>query len=265
MENYMVGGATTTQHAVINSAALLNCSSNFKNWMLGEDPTDPHPGCHGDPGTPEAPSTWVFGHEQAWSQAMPAAVAASLGERGQGYSVQQRMHSTFDRNLFALLTVISGRRYEEASSYARTKRFFEQDARGYFKGNVFPFGFHSIKKWGDPARRLTGFSRKEDYQTWSLAYRVPVVRDMLNHHLPSLFIGIGAAHRRAYERITGAKAWAEHAIEIGGSKKRVLMSRAGTVPTVIIPELNGRMQTLVKGEEIKQVGLLIRSFLTAQA
>ena len=263
MDHYKFGASVSTHHAVINSAALLSCASSFKTWMLGEDPTDPHPGCHGDPGMPEAPSTWVFGYEQAWSQAMPAAVAASLGEPAPNYEVPERLNYHFDRNLFALLTVIDGRRYEESSTHAQSRRFFELGARGYFKGNIFPFGFYSIRKWGDPARRLTGFSSKEDYQAWSLAYRVPVVRDMVEQHRPSLFIGIGAGYKRAFERVTGANAWREDSIEVGGSVKKILMSRTGLVPTVIIPGLTGAH--LVKRDEIVEAGKLIRTYLKAQA
>lgn len=150
----------------------------------------------GSPGSAGSPSIWLFGLEPG-SPVAPQPDEDQVAE----YSVATQLRWPYNVAAFKLLTAIAGEELEKFEIFAHERRIFERDSPGYFKGNLFPYPCYSLETWSEDARRVTGFSSKNEYKKWCREHRYAVIRDWLAECKPRIFIGVGISHRKDFASV----------------------------------------------------------------
>ena len=216
----------------------------------------------GDLGVPESPSIWLFGIEPGWSLSDEVAEAKGLGvSEGilKDYSVELQLAWPFNRNAFKLLAAIEEIPISEYRKFAKEKRPFERDSKGYFKGNLYPAALNKLTTWHEDATYLTGFNNKEDYQNWVKERRFPIVESWIDVSRPKLFIGTGLGHLEDFMKVTKTKDFKTHSFSVKGQSKRLIWSTDGIVPIVVLPNLSGGKNGLNSHESIRIAAEFIRN------
>jgi len=216
----------------------------------------------GDLGVPESPSIWLFGIEPGWSLSDEVAEAKGLGvSEGilKDYSVELQLAWPFNRNAFKLLAAIEEIPISEYRKFAKEKRPFERDSKGYFKGNLYPAALNKLTTWHEDATYLTGFNNKEDYQNWVKERRFPIVESGIDVSRPKLFIGTGLGHLEDFMKVTKTKDFKTHSFSVKGQSKRLIWSTDGIVPIVVLPHLSGGKNGLNSHESIRIAAEFIRN------
>lgn len=149
-------------------------------------------GCEGsDPGSPQAPSIWLFGIEPGYSLKDQARVANGDSIADEDYSVDRQLTWPFNRNAFKLFAAMEGRPVTEYREFARARQPFVKGSKGYFKGNLFPYACRNTREWTEEVARETGLADKSAYQQWCRENRWPVIRQWVEKYRPKVFIGVG--------------------------------------------------------------------------
>ena len=83
---------------------------------------------------------------------------------------------------------------DDLESFNNDQKFFTKKSN-YLKLNLSPFNFPTTdnKHWSDEYVKLTGFSKKQDYEKWVWNERQALFNDMTNKYNPSLIITTGAS------------------------------------------------------------------------
>lgn len=219
----------------------------------------------GDPGSTEAPSVWLLGLEPGWSLADEAGAEASspeAEERLKAYSINLQLGWPFNRNAFKLLTAVEGGSPDDYREFAQRVRPFALNSKGYLKGNLFPVPFNNVGAWDAAATEMTGFTTKDEYQSWVRAVRFPILKSWIERCRPRLLIGSGISHLADFLAIAGAdETPATFQFDVNGHTKRVFVGKNGVVPVVIVPHLSGGIHSLNSNEAITQTAAIIRSEL----
>ena len=219
----------------------------------------------GDPGSIKEPSVWLLGIEPGWSLADEAdaeAPSAEAEERLRAYSIDLQLEWPFNRNAFKLLAAIEGGSPDDYREFAKRVQPFALNSTGYLKGNLFPVPFNNVGAWDDAATAMTGFAKKDEYQSWVREVRFPVLKEWIERRRPRLLIGSGISHLADFLAIVGADEAPEaFRFEVNGHSKRVFVSKSGVVPVAIVPHLSGGIHSLNSSQSIAQTAAIIRSEL----
>lgn len=219
----------------------------------------------GDPGSTKEPSVWILGIEPGWSLAdeATAEVPSSVAEeRLKAYSIDLQLEWPFNRNAFKLLAAIEGEAPDDYREFARRAQPFAFNSKGYLKGNLFPVPFNNVGAWDDAATEMTGFTTKDEYQSWVRTVRFPFLKDWIERCRPRLLIGSGISHLADFLAIARAdETPSEFQFEVNGHSKRVFIGKNGLVPIAIVPHLSGGIHSLNSNQSIAQTAAIIRSEL----
>lgn len=188
---------------------------DFAKWALQFS------GCNGgDIGSPENPAVWVCAKEfggdfwglQEGENLQDAIAAYRKGFREDRIQDPRDVYYSgkdaflpngiadlfkipYDRNAFKLLAALNGKKVTEYQEFALKERPFFEGGKGYFKMNLFPFGFKDTNnaRWETLFSEVTGFSNKQEYQAWLVKNRLPVMREWARKYRPRLIICTGVA------------------------------------------------------------------------
>ena len=219
----------------------------------------------GDLGSTEAPSVWLLGIEPGWSladEATDEAPSPVTEERLKAYSIDLQLEWPFNRNAFKLLAAVEEGSPDEYREFAHRAQPFALNSKGYLKGNLFPVPFNNVGAWDEAATEMTGFTTKDEYQSWVRAVRFPILKDWIERCRPRLLIGSGISHLTDFLAIAGAdEAPDAFRFEVNGHSKRVFIGKNGLVPIAIVPHLSGGIHSLNSNQSITQTAAIIRSEL----
>lgn len=219
----------------------------------------------GDPGSIKEPSVWLLGIEPGWSLADDSGAeepGPEAEERLRAYSIDLQLQWPFNRNAFKLLAAVEGGSPEDYREFAKRAQPFALDSKGYLKGNLFPVPFNNVGAWDEAATEMTGFTTKDEYQSWVREVRFPVLERWIELCRPRLLIGSGISHLADFLEIAGAdEAPDSFRFEVNGHSKRVFISKSGVVPVAIVPHLSGGIHSLNSNQSIAQTAAIIRSEL----
>lgn len=219
----------------------------------------------GDIGTPESPSTWLLGIEPGWSLADQASEEQDdegAVERYKQYPIDLQLGWRFNKSAFKLLHALAGGAPEDYLEFAERAQPFVRGSTGYFKANLFPVPFNSVKEWNDSAVAETGFTTKEEYRSWVRDSRVPVLKHWIERSRPKLVLGCGLTCSEDYLRAASVSNGGEvHHFEVNGHTKRLITTKSGVVPIAVIPHLSGGANGLNSYEAIRMAAGLIRKEL----
>lgn len=219
----------------------------------------------GDPGSIVEPSVWLLGIEPGWSLADETNAeepSPEAEERLRAYSIELQLKWPFNRNAFKLLAAVEGGSPDEYREFAKRAQPFALNSKGYLKGNLFPVPFNNVGAWDDAAIAMTGFTTKDEYQSWVREVRFPILERWIEKCRPRLLIGSGISHLADFLAVTGAdEATDAFTFEVNGHSKRVFISKSGIVPVAIVPHLSGGIHSLNSNQSIAQTAATIRSEL----
>ena len=151
---------------------------------------------------------------------------------------------------------------DEYREFAHRAQPFALNSKGYLKGNLFPVPFNNVGAWDEAATEMTGFTTKDEYQSWVRAVRFPILKDWIERCRPRLLIGSGISHLTDFLTIAGAdEAPDAFRFEVNGHSKRVFIGKNGLVPIAIVPHLSGGIHSLNSNQSITQTAAIIRSEL----
>ena len=225
-------------------------------------------GCDGGhPGTPQQPAIWLFGIEPGWSKQDELddhlGKASLPARRGQvlGFPIEQQLKWPYGRNAIKLLTAIAGQPARDYRKFAQAHRPFEANARGYFKGNIYPVPCNRVKEWSVEAQQETGFTSKADYIDFVHNRRVPAMRAWIRKHRPSLLIGSGSsgAYLEAFKALAEVTAVRHESFLINGRTKNIAWATGPTTNLLVIPHLSGSRNGLNSFASIDWVGKIVNS------
>lgn len=193
----------------------------------------------GDVGSQMSPSIWLFGMEHGDAVNIEQEPELDRGERD--YSIDKQLIYPFNRNAFKLLAAIHGEPVERYDQFARLHQPWVPGAKGYFKGNLYPYPCRNIDTWSEQAVKETGFERKDDLVKWCNDNRIPAIADAVRQFRPKLFIGIGSTMASQFSlAYFGANVPLEsHQFAINGYTKKILYATHNGGRLVVLPHITG--------------------------
>jgi hypothetical protein len=194
-------------------------------------------GCDGgDPGVASS-SVWIWGVEHG----APIIAPEETGDEDYGIDETQRWFP-FNRNVFKLLTAVQGQSARDWLEFARLHQPFVRGAKGYFKGNLYPYPCHTLTAWTEQAQRETGFATKERYLQWCRSCRLPLVANWVKEYRPNLVIACGTMHRNEFLGVFFD--WHPVKLEtlefiVDGKSKRIYFAIHDGRLLAVVPHLSG--------------------------
>lgn len=211
-------------------------NSNILDSMLEE-----FDGCEGsDPGTPEAPSIWLFGIEPGKSIGDRNRQSSPHNPVDEGYTVEIQRKWPYNRNAFKLFAAMSGHPVTEYLEFAHLHKPFVAGSKGYFKGNLYPYACRNVSDWPDDAAKETGLKNKAEYQEWCRANRWIEISKWVSKYRPRLFIGVGTSCNSDFSiAVFGREVELDlHEFSINGAKKKLYYKSIDGIRLVVIPHLS---------------------------
>lgn len=226
---------TAQAHSLRQEMNQPSARDLFEAWA--GDPFEGGDG--GDVGSQTSPSIWLFGTEHGDAVNIEQEPELDRGERD--YSIDKQLIYPFNRNAFKLLAAINGELVERYDQFARLHQPWVPGAKGYFKGNLYPYPCRDIGTWSEQAIRETGFERKDDVVKWCNEHRLPAIADAVRQYRPKLFIGIGVGMANEFSlAYFGANLPLEtHQFAINGYTKKILYATHNGGRLVVLPHITG--------------------------
>lgn len=204
---------------------------------------------------------WILGIEPGFSKKDALGLTKNVDDN---YSINQQLNWPFNVKIFKLLAVVcNNANTEDYQYFAESHQPFAKGVSGFFKGNLYPFAFNSVKDWNQQAKEMTGFETKGDYYQWYREKRLPLIKKAFHDYTPKAVIGIGLGEAAQFAKAVGIKAseLEVHFVEIENKRKKVLIGKAEQTPIFVLPHLNYYANCLNSDESIQKVGELIRAHL----
>jgi hypothetical protein len=198
-------------------------------------------GCEGDdPGTPDAPSIWLFGIEPGYSIADRSNTSVPINPVQEGYTVEIQRKWPYNRNAFKLLAAMKGYPVSQYLDFANLHQPFVVGSKGYFKGNLYPYACNNVNEWPEDAVLETGLKNKAEYQKWCRANRWPSISKWVDKYCPQVFIGVGNSYRNDFAlSVFGFEVELDlHEFTINGNKKKIYHKSIKDKRMVVIPHLS---------------------------
>lgn len=215
----------------------------------------------GDVGSPESPSIWLFGQEHGDAINIAEEAVASRSERE--YSIDKQLRYPFNRNAFKLFAAIHGEPVERYEQFARLHQPWVPGAKGYFKGNLYPYPCRSLSTWSEQAIKETGFERKEDFVKWCNEHRLPAIADAVRLYRPKLFIGIGSDMAREFSlAYFGADLPLEtYQFAVNGHTKKLRYATHNSGRLVVLPHISSGSNGINSDEALQIAGSFIAGLM----
>ena len=244
-----------------------NVNPEFKQWALetkfsGGDHNNDENGLIAA-GSPDNPSIWCFGIEHGtWSPHDKGDGSDSQSQFDDTYSVEQQWQWPYNKKLFKLLAAIHGEDVENSWEFAQKHKPFVHGSPGYFKGNLYPYGFHNVADYTEAAKQEIGLDNKDDYYSWCNAFRIPVIRSWVEEHRPKVFIGSGISNKEQFAACVfdGYVGLKRKTITINGHDKNLFSHVQGWRKLVVVPHFTG-VHGLNSDESIRLSGEYIREIM----
>ena len=209
-------------------------------------------------GSLDNPSIWCFGIEHGtWSP-----LSEEENKFDDSYSVEQQMQWPYNRKLFKLLAAIHGQDIANYQEFANHHKPFVKGSPGFFKGNLYPYGFRSVQDYTEEAQREIGLQSKDDYYAWCNAHRLPAIREWVEEYQPKMFIGIGISCASQFATAVFGEGveLSEKTITINNHTKRLYSHVQGWKKLVVVPHFSGPYG-LNSNQSIKESGEYIREIM----
>ncbi|MES2899539.1 MAG: DNA translocase FtsK [Pseudomonadota bacterium] len=215
----------------------------------------------GDAGSPETPSIWLFGMEHG--DAVNLVQEEAIGRGVRDYSVAKQLIYPFNRNAFKLFAAIEGRPVESYVQFAREHQPWVPGARGYFKGNLYPYPCRNLGTWSEQAQRDTGFERKQELVKWCREHRLPAIAQAVQLHKPRLFIGVGSMMADEFAQACFGRSvpLALHEFTVNGRSKKLRYAVHNGTVLVVVPHISSGSNGLNSDESLHTAGSFIADLL----
>tara|TARA_R110000868_G_scaffold2110_1_gene16302 strand:- start:11495 stop:12217 length:723 start_codon:yes stop_codon:yes gene_type:complete len=238
-------------------------NNEFRNEALGLNSNGRLMGCEGDDlGTPDRPSTWLFGIEHGDSD-REYAITNDGGE----YSIEKQLQFEYNRNAFRLLARINGSDADTYEAFAHEKQPFVRGRKGFYKGNLYPVACRNVSVWSDEAVAFTGFNSKTDMRDWCRVERFAHLQSLFQKHQPQLFMGVGITQVHDYCLMAGVDIKSlnqKHFTGQNGLNRRYYYGQVGATVFAVIPHLSrSGPYCLTDVPDIERVGQHIAELLAA--
>jgi hypothetical protein len=202
----------------------------FRSWALSA-----YTGCDGGD---HLAKTWVLGIEHGDSPSDGPADPMPV----EGYSIARQSKYRYNVQVFKLLSAIHGGRVEDWLRFAEREQPFVHGARGYFKGNLYPFPCWTERSWSDEALRETGFASKERYGAWCRNHRFDTVAAWIDAASPDLVIATGIGRKNDFLQVAFDSAPVQvhaHRQQVGEASFTWYSARRAGRLLVVLPHLSG--------------------------
>ena len=138
-----------------------------------------------------------------------------------------------------LFAVIHGEPIERHEQFARLHQPWVPGAKGYFKGNLYPYPCRNLGTWSEQAIKETGFERKEDFVKWCNEHRLPAIAGAVRQYRPKLFIGAGSNMANEFSlAYFGASLPLEtYQFSINGHTKKIRYATYNSGRLVVLPHM----------------------------
>lgn len=215
----------------------------------------------GDVGSPESPSTWLFGIEHG-DAANISQESSTVGVE-RDYSIEKQLTYPFNRNAFKLFAAIHGEQVERYEEFARLHHPWVPGSAGFFKGNLYPYPCRDLETWSEQAIAESGFAHKHDLVKWCNEHRLPAIADAVRHHRPRLFIGVGSKMVREFSRAYfGSDLPLEtYQFAVNGHTKKIHYAVHNGGRLVVLPHLSSGSNGLNSDEAIRIAGSFIAGLM----
>jgi hypothetical protein len=202
----------------------------FRDWAVSE-----FAGCDGGD---LLGKTWVLGFEHGESDAQRSGQPLE----DDGYPILRQRTYRYNRQVFKLLAAIDGGDVADWLSFADREQPFVKGARGYFKGNLYPYPCPDDAAWSDAAQRETGFANKERYRGWCRNHRFPVIEQWIARANPDLVIATGITRRHDFLGVVFQHEFVkmeEHRVNAPGRVRRFFSACHNGRLLVVLPHISG--------------------------
>lgn len=219
-------------------------------------------GCDGgDPGSPEAPSVWIFGIEHGTYKSRHDA-SFHTTQNDPAYSIQTQLKWPYNQKAFKLLAAMEGKEVSRYREFAEDNQPFVSQSKGYFKGNIYPFACRNVSEWPTEAEEETGMTKLE-YREWCKEHHVPAIKKWVDRYQPRIFIGVGTTSKSEFANaVFGADVeFQVHQFSVNGYGKQIFYAKSDGRRLVVVPHLSGSRHGLNSNESLRIAGEFISGFI----
>jgi hypothetical protein len=205
------------------------------------------------------PSVWFYGIEHG----DPAGARRQAAPGSRDYSIDEQLAYPFNLNAFKLLAAVHGQPAHCYEQFARLHQPWVRGARGYLKGNLYPYPCRRVDTWTPQAALDTGFAHKADFIDWCDTQRIEAIAEAARLHRPRLFIGVGATMAKVFSRaFFGEPVPLEtYRFAVNGHGKMIRFACRGDARLVVLPHLSGGCNGLNSNEAIQIAGTFVARLL----
>jgi hypothetical protein len=237
-------------------------TSNNTTFVGSKESTSEFAGCDGgDPGSLEQPSIWVFGIEHGTYKSRHDPNYHEEREDF-NYTIETQLKWPYNQKVFKLLAAIKGFDVGDYKSFAEEYQPFVSMAKGYFKGNIFPYACRNVSDWPPEAAMETGMSKVE-YRKWCRLYHFKEILRWVETFNPRIFIGVGVSNRSDFAKAFFGfdVGFQEYAFSINNYNKKIYHNKIGEKILVVVPHLSGTRRGLNSNESIRIAGKFISGLM----
>lgn len=130
----------------------------------------------------------------------------------------------------------------------------------FFKLNLFPLNCNNFNSWNDDQIHETGCPMKYQYLTYSIEYRFPFIKKLVEKYNPKIILCYGEGHINEFMMAF----WGEYDPTIFGTefplvKSKMSLYRKKGLPSILVSPFPGR--NLVHDESLSIIGNKINELL----
>jgi hypothetical protein len=182
-------------------------------------------------------SIWLFGIEHGTFNTESKDINID-----QNYSIETQSKWPYNVKAFKLLSVILGYSLNNYMDFANKYQPFVKGSKGFFKGNLYPYGFRSVSDFTEEVKRKTRFNTKEEYYEWCNKNRLPIINNWVEEYQPKIVIGVGITRRDDFSLAVFGKnvEFKEYFFTINEHTKKIYYFVDGSRKLIVIPHFAGR-------------------------
>lgn len=160
----------------------------------------------------------------------------------QSYSIDTQLKWSFNMKAIKLLAIVHGYEIKNYKDFAYRYEPFVKGSKGFFKGNIYPYGFNKVSAFTEEAKQKIGLNTKKEYYDWCDKNRIPVMHSWINEYHPKIVIGIGISKKEQFGQIVFGKQveLKEKEFIVNGHTKRFFSFVDGEKKLIVLPHFSGR-------------------------
>lgn len=138
------------------------------------------------------------------------------------YSIDTQLQWPFNMKAIKLLAIAHNYEIKDYKEFAYKYEPFAKCNKGFFKGNIYPYGFNKVSDFTEEAKKKTGLDNKNKYYDWCDNNRIPVMNNWVKEYQPKIVIGVGISKKDQFQQIVFGKEveFEEHKFSGNGHEKR---------------------------------------------